>query len=264
MNAAAVSKYGERLLAALYPRRCVLCGEVLHGDTWNGAVCRRCASEAERLRHAPPRLPDTEHFFYALTSAAGAFYYHGCVRHSILLCKRFGRPWYAREMADLMAVLVFGADPAEFPGRRPWYGAVEGFPLYHRIVPVPPRQRRRLAENLPELLARRLGQTLGIPVEHPLILTRKIRPQKSLDAAQRRRNTLDAYGCRAGTDLTGKRVLLVDDVITTGSTVSACALALIAAGAVSVDAVCFAADEELPRDKQRGVTSFFQMQGDNL
>ena len=73
----------------------------------------------------------------------------------------------------------------------------------------------------------------------------------SFDLAQRQKNTNGAYACRPGTDLTGKRILLVDDIITSGSTVSACALALLAAGAVAVDAVCIAAAEDLPREKQK-------------
>ena len=91
-------------------------------------------------------------------------------------------------------------------------------------------------------LARRLGRVLGVPAASPLRTTRPMRPQKTLDRAARLENTRGAYACRPGTDLSGMRVLLVDDVITTGATVSACALALLQAGAVSVFAVSVAAD----------------------
>ena len=64
-------------------------------------------------------------------------------------------------------------------------------------------------------------------------------------------NKKDAYACRPGTDLTGKRVLLVDDIITTGATVSACALALLQAGAVEVTAAAVAATEELPKSTEK-------------
>lgn len=103
---------------------------------------------------------------------------------------------------------------------------------------------------MPYLLARRLSRILGIPLCCPLHTTREMKPQKGLDLAGRLQNTKDAYACRSGTDLSGARVLLVDDIITTGSTVSACALALLQGGAVSVFAVSVAAKEELPPEKR--------------
>ena len=97
----------EPLLALAYPRHCPLCGTVLEQSAWKATVCRSCIPEAERLRHLPPRLPVTEHAFYAVNTCAAAFYYADSVRHAILLCKENGNPWYARELADLMAVLIF-------------------------------------------------------------------------------------------------------------------------------------------------------------
>lgn len=90
----------EPLLALAYPRHCPLCGTVLEQSAWKAAVCRSCIPEAERLRHLPPRLPVTEHAFYAVNTCAAAFYYADSVRHAILLCKENGNPWYARELAD--------------------------------------------------------------------------------------------------------------------------------------------------------------------
>lgn len=132
----------EPLLALAYPRHCPLCGTVLEQSAWKTAVCRSCIPEAERLRHLPPRLPVTEHAFYAVNTCAAAFYYADSVRHAILLCKENGNPWYARELADLMAVLIFGAQPARAPGYRPVYENLSGISLYSAIVPVPPRVKK--------------------------------------------------------------------------------------------------------------------------
>ena len=100
---------------------------------------------------------------------------------------------------------------------------------------------------MPLLLAQRLGRILRIPVIQPLCLTRQVLPQKSLDQQKRFANVKDAYACRTGVDLSGMRLLLLDDVITTGATISACAKALLEGGAVSVDGVCVAATELMPK-----------------
>ena len=92
---------------------------------------------------------------------------------------------------------------------------------------------------------------LGIPVVTPLYIKNPGRPQKELTREQRLQNARGAFGCRPGTDLTGRRVLLIDDIITTGATASACALALLEAGAVEVTAVAIAAAEELPKSRKK-------------
>ena len=95
---------------------------------------------------------------------------------------------------------------------------------YSAIVPVPPRVKKNRAENMPLLLAQRLGRILHIPVIQPLCLTRQVLPQKSLDQQKSFANVKDAYACRTGVDLSGMRLLLLDDVITTGATISALSL----------------------------------------
>ena len=215
----------RRLPDLLFPRRCPFCGSLLGPDALQGTVCPACVPEEMRLQHIPARLPEGEHDFYAVREAAAAYYYEDIVRTAVLRCKRGGCFWYARELADRVAVLVFGALPAKQPGKMPQYAGVTALPLYSCIVPVPPRQ-----------------PLLGMP-GLPL--------QKELTREQRLQNARGAFGCRPGTDLTGRRVLLIDDIITTGATASACALALLEAGAVEVTAVAIAAAEELPKSRKK-------------
>ncbi|WP_300277035.1 ComF family protein [uncultured Subdoligranulum sp.] len=240
----------EQAAAWLYPRRCPFCGAVLGTDAVQGSVCPQCVEEEERLTHNPPRLPGTEHTFYALNSGLAAYYYSGKVQEAILLCKRGFHPWYARELADRMAVRIWGATPPDKPGRRPKNELFRDMPLYQCIVPVPPHQPLPGVPGLPLLLARRLGILLGIPVETPLYAVRGTAVQKDLTRQQRMQNARKAYACRTDADFGGKRVLLVDDIITTGATVSACAMLLLKAGAVEVTAAAVAASEELPKDKR--------------
>ena len=241
----------RRLPDLLFPRRCPFCGSLLGPDALQGTVCPACVPEERRLQHIPARLPEGEHDFYAVREAAAAYYYEDIVRTAVLRCKRGGCFWYARELADRVAVLVFGALPAKQPGKMPQYAGVTALPLYSCIVPVPPNKPRPGVPGLPLLLARRLSAVLGIPVVTLLYIKNPGRPQKELTREERLRRAKAAFACRPGTDLTGKRALLVDDIITTGATASACAAALLQAGAIEVTAAAIAATEELPKVQQK-------------
>ncbi len=105
------------------------------------------------------------------------------------------------------------------------------------IVPVPlhrSRERER-GFNQSAVLAGALARQLGLPVREALLLRhRKTRPQTGLTFAQRRRNVRGAFAVRSGVTIDKLRILLVDDVYTTGATAHACARALRRAGARSV------------------------------
>lgn len=104
------------------------------------------------------------------------------------------------------------------------------------LMPVPLHRWRhhQRGYNQAELLARELSGLAGIPVElHTLRRGRNTPPQVSLKSHEERRSNIQgAFQCTRRVD--GQRVLLVDDVATTGSTLSACAAVLKAAGARSV------------------------------
>lgn len=241
--------YGERAAVWLFPRRCPFCDTVLGQDAANAIFCPTCAERAKELYHTPPRLSQADHDLSAVSGAASALCYEEEARAALLRCKLYGRPWYARELADLILVQVFGADPAQGPGFRPQDNNWTGLPRYHMIVPVPPKQTERGKPSLPLLLSKRLGAVFGVPVVKALHVTRPLQPQKALAREDRFRNVRGAYAAKEGMDLTGKRILLVDDIITTGATVSVCALALLEAGAADVFAVSVAADK-LGTDKE--------------
>ena len=105
------------------------------------------------------------------------------------------------------------------------------------IVPVPlyPVKHREREFNQAERLARRLSMTVGIPLKMKLLC--RVRPtatQTQLTRQQRAANMRNAFAARPGAKLDGKRIVLVDDVFTTGATTSACAQVLKAVGAGDV------------------------------
>jgi len=110
------------------------------------------------------------------------------------------------------------------------------------VVPMPLHWRRKWQRgfNQAELLARRTARRCGIPVANAV---RRIRPtsaQAGLSNAQRRENVAGAFRFRTRRAIQGRRVLLIDDVMTTGATASACALALKRGGAASVTLLALA------------------------
>ena len=105
------------------------------------------------------------------------------------------------------------------------------------LVPVPlhPRRLRERGYNQSSLLARELGRVIDLPVVENTLYRLKDSPSqaKTSTVEERRRNVADAFACRDHKP-SGKKVLLVDDVCTSGATLEACAAVLKAVGAVSV------------------------------
>lgn len=123
---------------------------------------------------------------------------------------------------------------------------IDGWPAWSQppdlMLPIPlhPRRMRRRGYNQSELLARPLGKAKGIPTEPELLRrTRHTMPQVGLGPDERHDNVRGAFTADAS-GVRGRHVLLIDDVLTTGATMSAAAEALLDAGAASVAAYCLA------------------------
>ncbi len=113
---------------------------------------------------------------------------------------------------------------------------------FDAIVPVPLHWLRRWRRgfNQSEILARGLGRHLQVPVVFALRRTRSTQVQAGLSNTARRQNVAQAFRSRRRHSVAGKRILLVDDVMTTGSTAAACSRALKQAGAARVALVTVA------------------------
>ena len=110
------------------------------------------------------------------------------------------------------------------------------------LVPVPLHQRREnwRGYNQAKIIAEALGREITVPVLEPIARVRATKAQWSLGKDRREKNIRGAFqGVRSG-DAFGKNLVLIDDVCTTGSSIEACALELMRAGAKSVCAYVFA------------------------
>jgi ComF family protein len=129
------------------------------------------------------------------------------------------------------------------------------------IVPMPMHWTRRWKRgfNQASLLAKVVGRRTGIPVSAAVRRKRSAPPQAGLSSSERRKNVSGGFSPAPGSSLRGKRVLLVDDVLTTGATASACAKTLKRAGAAHVSVLALARTDrryqaEFPRELQESQT----------
>lgn len=113
---------------------------------------------------------------------------------------------------------------------------------FDAVVAVPLHWRKRWERgfNQAELLARIVAKRRGLPLLAALKRTKSTAAQATLASAGRRRNVAGAFAVRAGAEIAGRKILLVDDVMTTGATASVCASVLKRAGAQSVSLVTLA------------------------
>jgi ComF family protein len=121
----------------------------------------------------------------------------------------------------------------------------QGLPLeadFDLVIPVPMHWLRVLMRgyNQAELLARKLSRMRGIPYANPMRKKFLVRRQSALRGSARRKNVEGVYSVKRSHEVAGKKVLLVDDVYTTGSTANVCARLLKQAGASYVAVIALA------------------------
>ena len=187
----------------LFPRKCVLCQMILTRE--QSDLCGDCRTVGSEWFNSGRKLP---HF----QGIAAVWFYEDQVRDSLHRFKFSGKRSYAVSYGRLLAMQV-----------------LRELPQVDLITWVPVSRKRKWNRGYDqsELLARVLSKELGIPVMPTL---RKIRdnPAQSgiSDPVRRQANVRDIYRLKRSCDFSGQRVLLVDDILTTGATACSCAQVL--------------------------------------
>jgi ComF family protein len=224
--------WSTTLLDHLLPPHCLLCG--LESEA--GRLCAPCRADLPRSRHHCRQcgLPLRTFEDDDIALSCGA-----CLRSPPRWRQAVAALDYRFPVDRLVCRFKFRRDLAcGAVLKEELLAAVlqRAGPLPELIVPVPLHRWRQAgrAFNQSELLARYLGRSLGLPVASGLLLrARRTRAQSGLDAADRRRNVRGAFRCppaRAAL-LQGRTLALVDDVLTTGTTLAECCRTLQRAGA---------------------------------
>ncbi|MBQ1317629.1 MAG: ComF family protein [Lachnospiraceae bacterium] len=220
---------GISVLDLLYPRHCPFCGEILPSGHLAHETCIRALPGMGGIRCAVCGRPLAEGTLCEDCAARprifrkgrSAFPYQASLRTAMSMMKFHGRAEYAFPLGLLLY---------EREGET---AASWGCGL---IVPVPMyrKKKRKRGYDQAELIAKTFSMASHVPMDRRAL--RRVRPtgaMKELGAKERRKNMADAFEADPKR-VAGKRILLIDDIYTTGSTLEACAAALLAAGAVDV------------------------------
>jgi ComF family protein len=218
-----LKRLGRKILNAALPGSCLLCSADSPGallcpacaeDLPNlaSAVCPICADQTTHGERCGACLRETPHLERTI-----ALFRYGFPADRIIHALKYGHQlavaaWSAEKLADRIA------------GE-----------CHDLIIPLPlhPERLRERGFNQSAEIAKKLGAYLNLPVDLTHVLrTRATLPQADLPHKARHKNVRGAFECR--TDFSGQRLLLIDDVLTTGATANECARVLKLHGAASV------------------------------
>ena len=222
-----MNRLGERLLDLLYPPKCAFCRRLV---TDGRMLCPAC----EKQLPAPEKEMQSRKIS-GLAVCLSPLYYTGDVRQSLHRYKFQGAAAYYRIYAELMADCM--REHELTVDLVTW-------------VPLSRQRLRRRGYDQARLLAEEVARLQGLPCEQTLVKIRNNPAQSGTSgAAERQKNVLGVY--RPVTSFAGEHVLLIDDIVTTGSTLGEAAKVLLNAGAGEVSGLTLARTDR----ENRGFTT---------
>ncbi len=235
-----LQSHSGALLALLFPEACQICGDA-RARREDGYICTACWTKAGAIQFIRPPFCDrcglpyagalTTEFICAnchgvklhFSTARSATVAAGLVREVIHRIKYQRQLWFEPFLVDLLLREL-----------RPWLASTGGWDC---LIPVPlhPRREREREFNQAGRIAAAVSRATGIQcAPRALCRTRATETQTALSREERAANMRKAFAIGRRFPLNGKRVILIDDVFTTGATTNACARVLRAAGAAEV------------------------------
>ena len=221
----------RRLLDFISPRCCVVCGRRLAPDT--EVLCPSCQLRLPRTNfHLSPLDNPMARLFWAIIPvervAAYIYYSPGSeVAKAVYDLKYHDRPDIGETLGRMMAAEL---SPSGF------------FDGIDRLVPLPlaPKRERQRGYNQSRQLAVGVSEVTGLPVSDDIVCRTVFSgSQTQLSRRDRQANVANVFQLRDDADLRGRHVLLIDDVVTTGATVTACARELLKVDGVRISVLSF-------------------------
>jgi len=213
----------------LYPRKCVFCRTLLHDEELD--LCNSCKTQL-------PVFTDSKIKLSFLAQWTGLWYYKDTVRDSILRFKFRRCRGYAHTYGILLAAKL----------REPEYSGWDVLSW----IPISPLRKWFRGYDQTELIAQVIAEEFHMPLTPILRKVRHTKPQSGMgDISHRRANILGAYVVTDPSLVRGQRILLLDDIITTGATASEAARTLLVAGAKEVKLATVAVASHESKQKLR-------------
>ena len=206
------------MMRVFFPKMCPICGDTVEPAE---ILCPQCAAGYTPV---PMRMP-VGGSSRQLVFCRALYRYRGTVRRALLAMKFAGQSGRAEGFGQMLGDMVRGEK----------YDVIT-------FVPMDKRRKGLRGYNQAELLAKHCGKVCGIPVRSVLFKTRHTGVQHDLHGVEAlAANIKDAFGA---IPLHGARVLLCDDIVTTGTTLRSCIQALERAGALEIQCICVAWTKE--------------------
>lgn len=220
------------LKRALFPNRCAICGNIIEYDRdycdeclcaqkIKAPVCLKCGCEksdciCKRNSHKPE-----------YKAVVAPYYYRNSIKRGIINCKMNDLPSLTKAQAEEIAKTV-----------KTFYELID----FDCVTYIPMRKydRKYRGFNQSELLAKEVAEICSLNMREMLIKKRRTKSQKRQSAKNRYVNMYNAFDLAPNAVVDGKTILLIDDVKTTGATLSSAALTLKAYGAKEVYCAVFA------------------------
>ncbi len=238
-------RLADAVLNLIFPESCIICSAPVSRQQ-DAGVCERCWQRTLQLRIREPWCVSCGLPFSSFGSAEPHLC-SDCILHPPPYSGARSFGYYSAELSRIIQHLKFRRRQ-NLAGLLAPLLASTFFDCWNRgefdiIVPVPlhPKRRHERGFNQAALLGRGLTRQLALPVlEKALIRVRHTTPQVNLTDAARWTNVRQAFQCRLWEKVSGQRVLLVDDVMTTGATAASAAEALLSGGSRSVSVLTVA------------------------
>jgi competence protein ComFC len=209
------------LIDLLFPPHCIFCGAVIPSGT---QICEKCEEEISNIDAVKyMNVPEAGKTILCVVP----YSYSGQVRQSIIRFKFQGQKqfasFYGEKMGEQIQKSELNLD----------FDAITS-------VPISAQRRKSRGYNQSELIARVVANRMGLPYREYLMKITDNKEQHKLSQKERQKNVRGVYQPLQQEEMIGKNILLIDDIVTTGATLSECALVLFQSGANEVNCAAIA------------------------